>query len=393
ILLLAFYCAVWLRVGRDPAAGTIMPRYRPPEGLSPAATRYIMEMGYDSKAFAAALVSLAVKGRLTIEQDDGTYRLVSADRDAADLAPGERKLASRLFSSGNSVALERKNHRTIRAAMNDFRRALDKGYEKGYFLRNRAPVLIGLGLAAVTFLAVALLSTEWPVALFLSLWLAIWSCGCYGLVRAAIVAWQGVMFMGGILKLIPAILVTCFALPYLVAEAVALYFLGSTVGFLPAVVLVACLLLVFAFYHWLQAPTEDGRRLMDEIEGFRLYLGVAEAARLDTLHPPAETPETFEKFLPYALALDVENQWCERFAQRALGAQQQAGAEPGHRLSWYRGGRFDPGDLSGLGRSLGHDLSGAASAASRPPSSRSGGGSSGGGSSGGGGGGGGGSGW
>jgi len=27
---------------------------------------------------------------------------------------------------------------------------------------------------------------------------------------------------------------------------------------------------------------------------------------MNRIHPPEQTPETFEKFLPYALALDVE---------------------------------------------------------------------------------------
>jgi uncharacterized membrane protein len=132
---------------------------------------------------------------------------------------------------------------------------------------------------------------------------------------------------------------------------------------------------------------------MDEIEGFRLYLGVAEEARLEALHPPEETPQTFEKFLPYALALDVENEWCERFARQAAEARQAGVSQSAYRPSWYRGGSFGPSNLSGLGHALGQGLSGAASAASRPPGSRGGGGSSGGGSSGGGGGGGGGSGW
>ena len=168
LLLLGFFVVVWQRVGRDPASGPIIARYHPPAGLSPAAARYVMEMGYDSKAFAAALVSLAVKGRLTIEQDGSDYRVVSADAKAADLTPGERKLTERLFAAANSVALKQSNHRIIRAAMDALRRALDQGYEKGYFLRNRGPILIGLGLAAAVFVVVALLSREWPVALYRS---------------------------------------------------------------------------------------------------------------------------------------------------------------------------------------------------------------------------------
>ena len=53
---------------------------------------------------------------------------------------------------------------------------------------------------------------------------------------------------------------------------------------------------------------------MDSIEGFREYLGVAEEDRLNALNPPEKTPELFEKFLPYAVALDCQNAWAAKFA-------------------------------------------------------------------------------
>ncbi|MFO1186341.1 MAG: hypothetical protein U1E87_02120 [Alphaproteobacteria bacterium] len=52
----------------------------------------------------------------------------------------------------------------------------------------------------------------------------------------------------------------------------------------------ACLalsaVLNIVFFHLLRAPTKDGRKLMDEIEGFRMYLSVAEVHRLNLLNPP-----------------------------------------------------------------------------------------------------------
>ena len=40
------------------------------------------------------------------------------------------------------------------------------------------------------------------------------------------------------------------------------------------------------FYFWLKAPTLLGRKIMDEIDGFKMYLEVAEEDRLNTLNPP-----------------------------------------------------------------------------------------------------------
>ena len=64
---------------------------------------------------------------------------------------------------------------------------------------------------------------------------------------------------------------------------------------------------------------------MDEIEGFREYLKVAEEERLNFENPPEKTPEIFEEFLPYALALDVEQEWSEKFDETLKAAGKSGG--------------------------------------------------------------------
>jgi uncharacterized membrane protein YgcG len=150
-----------------------------------------------------------------------------------------------------------------------------------------------------------------------------------------------------------------------------------------AIVLGASLLL---FAYLLPAYTQQGRRLKDEIDGLRLYLGVAEGDALARLQNPRLTPEEFAGKLPYALALGVEKTWADRFAA-VLGTAAIAQAVS----HYYLGSGTDSlADVGSLASSLG-DLGATASAAASPPGSDSG--SGGGGSSGGGGGGGGGSGW
>lgn len=148
------------------------------------------------------------------------------------------------------------------------------------------------------------------------------------------------------------------------------------------------LLLHFAFGFLLRAPTTEGRRKLDEIEGLRLYLGVAERDELASLRGPGEAPtldaRRYEMLLPYALALQVEEAWTRRFTE-AVGAAAAQEATP----SWYYGsGTGARMGLASLGQSLGSTLNSQISASATPPGSSSGGG--GGGFSGGGGGGGGG---
>ena len=87
-VLLGFYLWVWYRVGRDPAKGTIIPLYAPPSGFSPAGVRFLSRMGYDDKAFAAAVVDMAVKGGVLIQEDGGDYTLVAGTRPKPGPVPG-----------------------------------------------------------------------------------------------------------------------------------------------------------------------------------------------------------------------------------------------------------------------------------------------------------------
>ena len=144
------------------------------------------------------------------------------------------------------------------------------------------------------------------------------------------------------------------------------------------------------FFFLLKRPTLAGRSIMDEIEGFRMYLSTAEEHRLNLLNPPDKTPELFEKYLPYALALDVENEWSEKFAA-ILAAASTSRDDGGYRPRWYRGSSWRPGHTGAFSRGLGAGLGSAVASSVRAPGSSSG--SGGGGSSGGGGGGGGGGGW
>lgn len=122
--------------------------------------------------------------------------------------------------------------------------------------------------------------------------------------------------------------------------------------------------------------------LFQHLDGLKLYLGVAEKDRLAFHNAPEKNPQLFEKLLPYAIALGVEEAWAEAFKDIL--------SQP---PDWYRGS--DTFSASAFASSM-HTFSAsaAASVASFPQSSGTGSsGSGGGGSSGGGGGGGGGGSW
>ena len=141
------------------------------------------------------------------------------------------------------------------------------------------------------------------------------------------------------------------------------------------------------FFFLLEKPTLEGRRLLDGIEGFKKYLSLAEKDRLE-FHTGEITPEVFEKYLPFAIALGVETRWGKAFDKAML----KAGMDPGsYHPVWYVGrGHLRSFSSGHFASSFGGAFSGAISSASAPPASA---GSGGGGFAGGGGGGGGGGGW
>jgi len=382
-LLLIYYLLVWRAVGRDTEAGVVIPRYQPPAGFSPASARFIRRMGYDHKAFTAAVVNLAVKGTLTIDKRGDTYSLARLRDTRPSLAPGEKVLLDNLFKDGDTLELKKSRHAVIGGALKKHKRALQRDYEKRYFNTNSRWVIPGILMTIGLLVANALLAPNRDAAfvpLFMTVWLSIWSLGVFMLGNAVVSAWRNSAWR--------AIPIALFATPFFIGEIAGIWILFTTAGVATVLILLLAIGINVLFYQLLKAPTLAGRKLLDELEGFRLYLQVAEKDEMNLRNPPEKTPALFETFLPYALALDVEQEWAERFANVFA---EMDGRQEHYHPGWYSGSGFSTAAIGGFAGSLGGALTSAISSSSTAPGSSSG--SGGGGFSGGGGGGGGGGGW
>ena len=69
--------------------------------------------------------------------------------------------------------------------------------------------------------------------------------------------------------------------------------------------------------QWMKAPTTEGRQLLAEIEGFRHFLTSVERFPMQRSEAPSDGVGLYEKYLPYAVALEVEQAWCDRFVALA----------------------------------------------------------------------------
>ena len=415
LAMLGFLLVGWLLAGRDPPRGTMVPLFSPPAGMSAPAVRYVRQMEMDDKTFAAALVDMAVRGHARlVEKKKAEGMRLEPRKGGAALPPDEAAMEKRLFTkSGGPVDISQENHGVFERA----RAALDAELTKAYadkFYTNSGWATLGVLLSLVLCAGVVLVAYwGWgpDKGSLVALCMGSFVPGVIVLTVLALRGWPS-SAAGYIFLIFGTVFAAVFALGGLgLLDAQA----RGPLQFVPAFAPLVLVPLAASALTWMKAHSAEGRRLTDQIEGFRHYLGVAERDRLNALNPPQETAELFEKYLPYAIALDVENEWGKRFATvlaaAAVGAaaQQAAGTGTG---SWYQGQR-DWSDWSsnpsGFATHLGSGLSETIAAASVPPasttspsssfssSSDSGssysGGSSGGGSSGGGGGGGGGSGW
>lgn len=316
VLLVVFCARRWNRVGRDPAGGVVIARYEPPAGHTPGGLRYVRHMGADNLGFSADLLALAVAGHLRIHREKGVF---SDDwsLERLDAPTGDLPPSQRaLLDKLFADGPMLALDNKQASILQAARQAHSKAFEQRY-----QPSMFKLNGASIGIAAV------------------IWIVG------------SGLAFVasGGA------------GIPLIIAIAV-----------LMSVVVAAFALLV-------RAPTPEGRRLMDEIEGLKLYLGVAEREELARMRGPGETPPMldagrYELLLPYAVALGVEDAWTEQFTE-AAGAE--AAAEATRRIGWYHGG--DVASLSRLASDMGGALTAQIASASTPPDAAPGGGGGGGG--------------
>lgn len=327
LIALNIYCYVKAR--RLNKSGTVIPLFYPPEGLTPSCVGYMKAMGFSERFLGADIVYLAVRGFITISYQagtwfGGTYTLIATEsvvKNNAELTAYDRTLLTELFG-----------HEDVQT-----------GDEITINKKN-----------AKTLQKVRALVLKY----------------CTNEVGSNIRELKTILYIGyavAILWLVTGI----FMLPKmpLWVVIVFLYFLLSSL-----------------IVEWYRVYTLQGRKLEDEIDGFELYLTTTELERMKIIGtPPTKTPELYEKYLPYAMALGVEKQWTHQFASVFEKLERE-----GHPYApiWYVGRPFR---ADYFGQEMASTFSNAIASASTPPGRSSG--TGGRGSSGGGGGGGGGGGW
>ncbi len=252
---------LWWWKGRDPDPGvSVAPMYDPPPGISPAEAGTLLDDSIHPRDITSTIIDLAVRGYIKIEEtEEKTLVFTNKDYIFHLLKPREQWGAD--LAPHERVMLE-----NIFAGGTDTRLSS---------LKNRfytaVPVIRQDIMAALKNKGIYLLDPD--------------SANGYSVVAAiAIVALFGI-----------------------------LQYLGWADFFNSVLLLVVCVplsvLIWWLFARVMSAKTMKGARTQVAVLGFQEFMNRVDADRLKVM-----PPTTFEKFLPYAMALGVEHHWAQAFA-------------------------------------------------------------------------------
>ncbi|WP_421859505.1 DUF2207 domain-containing protein [Oricola sp.] len=393
-----YYLFAWVRVGRDPPRGVVVPRWDLPDGVSPALTHYIWNKGFKGKGFgaiSAAAINLAVKGYLELEDIGETLTIRRTDKPLTGgrLPVGEAALLKKIESRGSALIVNKANGKSVQTMASRFRTAMEGEHRAVFYRANTGWIVPGVvASVAIVVATLAFGNLDSDTVGLLIPGIVFGSILTFVIVRMAKQARSGLagkvqlafFLFAGLIFVMNSGLFTL---------ANSVFSIGS-----PAVVgaLVSIVMVNVLFFFLIGAPTTLGRRRTDEIEGLKMYLTAAERERMNMAGAPEMSPQQFETLLPYAVALGVEKPWSNAF-QTWLATATAAGAAVAagyYGPRWYRGGSdFSADRIGNTMGGLASSMSDSFTASLPQPKSSSSGFSGGGGSSGGGGGGGGGGGW
>ena len=242
----------WYKEGRDAKKMIPVVHFKPPNGWSPATIRYLYKRQFDNKVFAATLLQMAVKGGIKIG-DVSTKRKKRYSLAAGDekkLTREESDVYKELFKSKKVMEIVSYNAIYLSAALKTLKTDTTLKTPINKYYKDNSDYKV------------------YSCTIIVVLWLV------FSLALYKFYGDKSISFF-----IIPLILVVLYQI----------------------------------FRRLIGTLTKHGAHTEADLEGFRMYLGMTEQHWLEKLMPPDKTPEHFEEMLPYAVALDVENQWCEKF--------------------------------------------------------------------------------
>jgi uncharacterized membrane protein len=260
LLTLAVMFALWYSVGRDPDPGvSVAPQYEPPKGFCPAEAGTLLDDTIHPRDITSTIVDLAVRGYIKLEEKVDTFLLFHhKDYLFHLLKPREQW--------GSDVT----PHERV---------MLDNIFLSGTGVR--------LSDLKNRFYTVIPIVRE-------DIMSSLKSKGIYTLDPESA---NGYSIVAGVAIAILVVAVQIMGWMNL------FYSIPLVIGSVLVSVLIWWL-----FARQMTAKTVAGARIRIAVLGFQEFLNRVDADRIKSM-----SPDTFEKFLPYAMALGVEHNWAKAF--------------------------------------------------------------------------------
>ncbi len=391
--MIGYGLSLWKKYGVDPPKPTVYPQFNVPEDMSPATLGYIKKESFDNKFLTATLVNLSIKGFTKIVETESkgflglssskNYTIQKVKEADQSLAKEEIGVMNDLFKNRDEVTLDGSYDSKIESAVDNFESNIEYQHKKFLTEGNNQKFVLYLFLFAS-----AVYFTGLILAGFINDDFAISVIGVFTYIICVVLYFVLTRFIGkvkinGCFSIFVLFFALSFILPFFTMGFSSV--LGADYRYCFQFAILS-LLLLLAFQYFIKRPSEEKLRQQSLIDGFKMYMGAAENEQIKFHNSPQMTPEIFEKYLPYAMVLGVDDIWGKKFETALLAMA------TGYTASWYVGNFVG---FNNFGSTLNSGLTDSISSGSTAPSNSSSGGSGsgGGGSSGGGGGGGGGGGW
>lgn len=251
---------LWYKHGRDPEGrGTIIPEYDAPNNLTPAEVGTVISENADNKEISAQIIALAIKGYLKITRIEKKglifkstdYTIEKLKDDVSGLKDFDQKILEGLFPAGQKTVNLSDRAEKFYPYVGKIKDDIYQSVtDEGYFVDNPKKV-------------------RW---IYIGIGIAL------GFL---------VFFFGGLLSIL-------------------IGGIGSAVVFVSAI-------MIAVFGYIMPARTRKGVEAKEYILGLKEYLSVAEKDRINFHNAPEKNPERYEKLLPYAMVLGVEQEWAKQF--------------------------------------------------------------------------------
>lgn len=314
VFLIIWQVLSWKKYGEDPKPNVIIPKYFPPEGMSPADVRYVEKMGTMSRILEASIINLAVKGyfKFTKESEKSKKIIIEKNKEISDLPKlddNEQRIYDRFndkevleYSSTFQLKLS-----TLKMRINE--NLKEKFQDKLFFKNNKEfskSIVVSIAILIIAII-VGFFVNKFAAGMYLArLYLVV---PVTAFLVLPITVFMNVIKMKA-KTLFKVFLILIFVIPFLIAMFMMLInSIGSIFEMILSSWAIGALILDnIVFYKLIRRYTEAGLRVKEDIEGFKMFINTAKDDDFED-----KTPEMFDKYFPYAYVLGLENKWAAKF--------------------------------------------------------------------------------